>query len=253
MSCPTRSPTSTWDSRSRRGGSRVGRGAAGAFVTGCGTSSGLTTRPKCELIRTLAEWDRHTAWAEDGAVTAVAWLKHHLRHEEAAQAAAASPTSPASWPSTGASEDGDAGRAPLPRPRRGDRRRVQDSHAGGVGRGDARTSSSWPRPSGFEDLARDLSRVRRRPGAQGRRGALRGAARRPALLQAPATIDGLRLPPRLDGPDHLRDLRRRTRPDHRRPVPPGLGLLPRRPGPRPRRERARRAHPHPPANAPTTP
>ena len=28
-----------------------------------------------ELVRGLAGWDRATAWAEDGAVTAVAWLK----------------------------------------------------------------------------------------------------------------------------------------------------------------------------------
>ena len=28
-----------------------------------------------ELVRGLASWDRATAWAEDGAVTAVGWLK----------------------------------------------------------------------------------------------------------------------------------------------------------------------------------
>jgi hypothetical protein len=39
---------------------------------------GVAERAEVELIRTVAEWDGRTAWAEDGAVTAVAWLKHDL-------------------------------------------------------------------------------------------------------------------------------------------------------------------------------
>ena len=36
---------------------------------------GLSETMQVELVRGLAGWDRATAWAEDGAVTAVAWLK----------------------------------------------------------------------------------------------------------------------------------------------------------------------------------
>ena len=36
---------------------------------------GLIEAMQVELVRGLACWDRATAWAEDGAVTAVAWLK----------------------------------------------------------------------------------------------------------------------------------------------------------------------------------
>ena len=36
---------------------------------------GLNEAMQVELVRGLASWDRATAWAEDGAVTAVAWLK----------------------------------------------------------------------------------------------------------------------------------------------------------------------------------
>ena len=36
---------------------------------------GLTEAMQVELVRGLAGWDRATAWVEDGAVTAVAWLK----------------------------------------------------------------------------------------------------------------------------------------------------------------------------------
>ena len=36
---------------------------------------GLNEAMQVELVRGLASWDRVTAWAEDGAVTAVAWLK----------------------------------------------------------------------------------------------------------------------------------------------------------------------------------
>ena len=36
---------------------------------------GLTEAMQIELVRGLAGWDRVTAWAEDGAVTAVGWLK----------------------------------------------------------------------------------------------------------------------------------------------------------------------------------
>ena len=40
--------------------------------------AGLHEAQDVELIRTLALWDRRTAWGEDGAVTAVSWLKHNL-------------------------------------------------------------------------------------------------------------------------------------------------------------------------------
>ncbi|HEY5697559.1 MAG TPA: hypothetical protein VIT01_08635, partial [Acidimicrobiales bacterium] len=36
---------------------------------------GLNEAMQVELVRGLASWDRATAWAEDGAVTAVSWLK----------------------------------------------------------------------------------------------------------------------------------------------------------------------------------
>src|SRR4249920_1771196 len=36
---------------------------------------GLSEAMQVELVWGLASWDRVTAWAEDGAVTAVAWLK----------------------------------------------------------------------------------------------------------------------------------------------------------------------------------
>jgi hypothetical protein len=39
---------------------------------------GLHEAGQVELIRSLALWDRRTAWAEDGALTAVSWLKHQL-------------------------------------------------------------------------------------------------------------------------------------------------------------------------------
>ena len=39
---------------------------------------GLREATEIETIRALADWDRHSAWADDGAVTPVAWLKHHL-------------------------------------------------------------------------------------------------------------------------------------------------------------------------------
>jgi hypothetical protein len=39
---------------------------------------GVHERSEVELIRTVAGWDRRTAWAEEGAVTAVSWLKHDL-------------------------------------------------------------------------------------------------------------------------------------------------------------------------------
>jgi hypothetical protein len=39
---------------------------------------GLSEATQVELIRTLAGWDHVCAWSEDGAVTAVAWLKHDL-------------------------------------------------------------------------------------------------------------------------------------------------------------------------------
>ena len=40
---------------------------------------GLRERFEIETIRTIAEWDRHTDWADDGAVTAVSWVKHQLQ------------------------------------------------------------------------------------------------------------------------------------------------------------------------------
>jgi hypothetical protein len=40
--------------------------------------TGLHEAQDIELVRTLALWDRRTAWGEDGAVTAVSWLKHNL-------------------------------------------------------------------------------------------------------------------------------------------------------------------------------
>jgi len=39
---------------------------------------GLRDSLEIEAIRTVAGWDRHTAWGEDGAVTAISWLKHQL-------------------------------------------------------------------------------------------------------------------------------------------------------------------------------
>src|SRR6187401_1097446 len=43
-----------------------------------GDVTAIAERAQVEVIRTVAEWDRHCDWSEDGAVTAVAWLKHHL-------------------------------------------------------------------------------------------------------------------------------------------------------------------------------
>jgi hypothetical protein len=40
---------------------------------------GLHEGLEVERIRTVAEWDRHTDWADDGAVTAVSWVKHQLQ------------------------------------------------------------------------------------------------------------------------------------------------------------------------------
>ena len=40
--------------------------------------AGVNEGAQVELVRTLALWDRRVAWGEDGAVTAVSWLKAHL-------------------------------------------------------------------------------------------------------------------------------------------------------------------------------
>ncbi len=40
--------------------------------------AGISERAHVELIRTVAGWDRQCAWAEDGAVTAVSWLRAQL-------------------------------------------------------------------------------------------------------------------------------------------------------------------------------
>ena len=40
--------------------------------------AGINEGAQVELIRILALWDRRVAWGEDGAVTAVSWLKNHL-------------------------------------------------------------------------------------------------------------------------------------------------------------------------------
>ena len=40
--------------------------------------AGLAERAEIERIRTVAEWDSVCAWAEDGAVTPFAWVRHNL-------------------------------------------------------------------------------------------------------------------------------------------------------------------------------
>ena len=44
---------------------------------------GLAERVEVERIRTVAQWDRFTDWADDGAVTAVSWVRHHLQVPQA--------------------------------------------------------------------------------------------------------------------------------------------------------------------------
>src|SRR5215204_1786876 len=39
---------------------------------------GVNEAVQVELIRTLAGWDRHCAWGQDGSVSPISWLKHHL-------------------------------------------------------------------------------------------------------------------------------------------------------------------------------
>jgi hypothetical protein len=39
---------------------------------------GVREATEIETVRMLASWDRRAAWADDGAVTAVSWLKHQL-------------------------------------------------------------------------------------------------------------------------------------------------------------------------------